>query len=170
MAFEGSVQKPSLCVVCPKRAGSEDRRAADPLHPLLDILTMPGQPCLSFFEQFVANLLDIAVRYNVYGGEIEISTGVAGRCAVLRVSNPGQMVPIEDVDRLFLPFQRMAPKRTNDGGLGLGLSIVRAIVDAHGATINAKARALGGMTIEVSFAARGGTTRALADRTLAGVA
>jgi signal transduction histidine kinase len=68
------------------------------------------------------------------------------------VTNPGQVIPAAEVDRLFQPFQRLGPRPARrDGGHGLGLSIVRAIAAAHGATITAKPRPGGGLSIEVDF-------------------
>jgi len=68
----------------------------------------------------------------------------------------------EAAERLFEPFQRLTGARTSDGsGLGLGRSIVRAIAEAHGATISTTLPAEGGLAIEVSFPAsrRGGELR-----------
>ena len=121
-------------------------------------------------ERLVTNLLDNAARYNVDGGHIEISTGVDDARAVLRVSNSGPMVPDDNVAQLFLPFRRLAVERTTDGGLGLGLSIVKAIAEAHEAAMDAKARPQGGMTIEFSFAARPGHAQAAIAQNLAGIA
>ena len=66
------------------------------------------------------------------------------------------MIPPAEVDRLFQPFQRLGGERVrrqggHDGGLGLGLAIVRAIAVAHGADITARARPEGGLDITVSF-------------------
>ena len=55
------------------------------------------------------------------------------------VTNTGPVIPPSDIDRLFQPFQRLDPRRTHHkDGHGLGLSIVRAIATAHGATITAR--------------------------------
>jgi signal transduction histidine kinase len=57
-----------------------------------------------------------------------------------------------EVDRLFQPFQRLGRERIGSvGGHGLGLAIVRASADAHGAILVAVARPEGGLDIEVSF-------------------
>jgi signal transduction histidine kinase len=113
-----------------------------------------GDPRLA--ESLVANLVANAVRHNVPGGWASIETETAGGRAVLRVSNSGPVIPPAEVDRLFRPFQRLGDERVrrqggHDGGLGLGLAIVRAIAVAHGAEITANARPEGGLDIEVSF-------------------
>ncbi len=79
--------------------------------------------------------------------------GHRGARAVLRVVNRGPVVPEAEIDRLFQPFQRMAPERTRRGdrGTGLGLSIVQAIADAHGAAIASRPHPDGGLEVEVTF-------------------
>ena len=82
--------------------------------------------------------------------DIAVSTP-SGR-AVLVVSNTGAAIAAPDIDRLFQPFQRLAPNRSGHrDGNGLGLSIVKAIADAHDATITATSQPHGGLRIEVSF-------------------
>jgi signal transduction histidine kinase len=122
------------------------------LHVQTDIqpATLDGDPLL--VRQLVTNLIDNAVRHNVPGGDIHIATRTIGDRAVLSVTNPGQVIPAAEVDRLFQPFQRLGPRPARrDGGHGLGLSIVRAIAAAHGATITAEPRPGGGLAIEVAF-------------------
>ncbi|HTZ07896.1 MAG TPA: ATP-binding protein [Acidimicrobiales bacterium] len=114
--------------------------------------TVMGDPRL--IERLVANLLDNAVRHNVPGGEVEVSTGVRHGEAVLSIANTGPVIAPAELDRLFQPFQRLGPDRTaQGGGLGLGLSIVRAIASAHDATVEASARPGGGLRVELRMAA-----------------
>jgi signal transduction histidine kinase len=109
-----------------------------------------GDPRL--LERLIANLFDNAVRYNTPGGQVEISSGIRDRHAFVSISNTGPVVPPEQIQRLFEPFQRMGGARTrHNSGHGLGLSIVQAIADAHRAQLVAHARPEGGLTIEVSF-------------------
>jgi signal transduction histidine kinase len=111
---------------------------------------LDGDPLL--IQQLAANLIDNAVRHNIPGGSVQITTGMRRGCAVLSVASSGPVIPPAEVDRLFQPFQRLNGRRVRGGhGLGLGLSIVRAIATAHGATITANAPAHGGLTIEVTF-------------------
>jgi signal transduction histidine kinase len=101
-------------------------------------------------ESLVANLIDNALRHNVPGGSVTVTTAVAAGRAVLTVSNTGPLVPSAEVDRLFQPFQRLNGERLN-GGHGLGLAIVRAIAEAHGASLVANPRPEGGLEVSVSF-------------------
>jgi signal transduction histidine kinase len=107
-----------------------------------------GDPRL--MESLVANLVDNALRYNIAGGRIEISTTTADGSPHLSVRNTGVAVPPGSVDRLFQPFRRLGRDRlSHRDGHGLGLAIVRAIANAHGATLVARARSQGGLDIEV---------------------
>jgi signal transduction histidine kinase len=70
---------------------------------------------------------------------------------MLEVGNGGERIPAEVVPQLFEPFRRLARERTDAGGLGLGLSIVRAVAIAHGGTVRAEAPAGGGLTVTVTL-------------------
>lgn len=104
-------------------------------------------------ERLLANLLDNAVDYNVPDGWVQVTTGRHGDRCVVRVANTGREVPPDRVARLFEPFQRL-DRVAGDGHHGLGLSIVRSIATAHGATLSARARSGGGLVVEVSFPLR----------------
>jgi signal transduction histidine kinase len=110
-----------------------------------------GDPRLA--ERLAANLADNAVRYNVTGGQVEITTGRRDSRAFLTVTNTGPVIPPDQLSRLFQPFQRLDPGRAGPGrgGLGLGLAIVSAIAAAHGAELHAVTRAVGGLAVEVIF-------------------
>jgi signal transduction histidine kinase len=115
--------------------------------------TATGEP--SLVESLVANLLDNAVRHNVTGGRIEISTATTPGRATISVSNTGALIGADQVDRLFQPFQRLGSDRIHQiDGNGLGLAIVRAITTAYGASLAARARPEGGLDIEVGFPTR----------------
>ena len=103
-------------------------------------------------ERLVVNLLTNAVRHNTPGGRVEIETGIQEGEAFLSVSNTGPVIPSAEVERLFQPFQRLDPRRAiHKDGHGLGLSIVRAIASAHGASITADPLPDGGLSVRVSF-------------------
>lgn len=103
-------------------------------------------------ERLITNLIDNALRHNTAGGHVDISTGTTAGRTFVSVSNTGPSIPPQDVDRLFRPFQRLgADSIDNSDGLGLGLSIVQAIADAHNATVTAHPQTHGGLHIEVVF-------------------
>ncbi|ABW14171.1 histidine kinase [Parafrankia sp. EAN1pec] len=109
-----------------------------------------GDPRL--VESLVANLVDNALRHNVPGGRVEIVTAATRHGAHLTARNTGPVVPPDQVERLFQPFQQLGGQRVRRAaGHGLGLAIVRAVAGAHGATLTARARPEGGLDIEVLF-------------------
>jgi signal transduction histidine kinase len=108
----------------------------------------------SLVESLVANLLDNAIRHNLTGGAVEISTRTTPAGTRLSVSNTGAIVPSGDVQRLFEPFQRLGEQRVGSTtGHGLGLTIVHAITTAHGAILTARPRPHGGLHVQVTFRA-----------------
>jgi signal transduction histidine kinase len=121
------------------------------VHGDLQPATLDGDPLL--VQQLVTNLVDNAIRHNIPGGDIQIITRTSGGHAVLSVTNSGQVIPPTEVERLFQPFERLGPRpaRRDGHGHGLGLSIVRAIAAAHGATIGARTPPEGGLAVEVTF-------------------
>jgi signal transduction histidine kinase len=109
-----------------------------------------GDPTL--VTRLVANLCDNAIHHNIPGGVIDLGTRLDNGQAVLVIANTGPVIPPDQVQRLFEPFQRL--HRVSDNAHhGLGLSIVRAIVAAHAADLNAHAQPQGGLAIEIAFPA-----------------
>src|SRR5579863_5707675 len=111
----------------------------------------------ALIERLISNLVDNAVRHNVDGGHVELSTRQQGDRALLVVENSGQMIASEEIETMFEPFRRLGPARTGAGSgqHGLGLSIVRAIAEAHHAEVDAHPRPGGGLTIRIAFPAPG---------------
>jgi signal transduction histidine kinase len=109
-----------------------------------------GDPRL--VERLIANLVDNAILHNVANGHISVTVGTRSGHAVFSIANSGPVVPVSEIDRLFQPFQRLEVERTSHGqGIGLGLSIVRAIAEAHDATLNVRSLPGGGLDVEVSL-------------------
>lgn len=104
-------------------------------------------------ERLVANLLDNAERYNTAGGAISISTTTDDGMSVLRVVNTGQVVPPDQVGRLFLPFTRL-DDRTRHDGFGLGLALVSSIATVHNGSVHASAVPDGGLDVTVRLPRR----------------
>ncbi len=116
------------------------------LHPA----PLDGDPRL--IERLVANLVDNAIGHNLADGSVQISTDTTDGQAVLTVTNSGPIIPPGQIERLFQPFQRLDPRRVQHrNGHGLGLSIVRAIAAAHGATISAQPLPQGGLSLSLAF-------------------
>jgi signal transduction histidine kinase len=120
------------------------------LHTALGAAPVTADPNLT--ESLIANLLDNAIRHNLPGGQAEISTALTTAGVFVSVSNTGPRIPPDVVQDLFQPFRQLGVQRTLHGeGHGLGLAIVRAIADAHGAALTARARPAGGLDIKVTF-------------------
>lgn len=109
-----------------------------------------GDPAL--VERLVANLLDNALRYNQDDAWVGVTTGVESGRPHLRITNAGPVIPPEEVARLLEPFQRLkSGRRSTSDGLGLGLSIVAAVVDAHGGWLDVRPRPGGGLDVTVTL-------------------
>jgi signal transduction histidine kinase len=122
-------------------------RVESELHPA------PASGDHALIERLVTNLLDNASRHNVPGGWIKVVTAVRSGRPTLSVSNSGPVIPPDRVDTLLRPFQRLETGRKAIGdGLGLGLSIVAAIVEAHHGTLEVRALPEGGLEVTVALA------------------
>jgi signal transduction histidine kinase len=121
--------------------------------PTLDPAPVRGDRRL--LERLVANLVENAVRHNRDGGAVEVRTSqVAGRSTV-EVRNDGDVIPPEALASLLEPFQRLDRGARGDG-VGLGLSIVRSVAEAHGGSVELRARPAGGLVVRVSLPGRDG--------------
>jgi signal transduction histidine kinase len=111
-----------------------------------------GEPVL--LERMCANLVENAVRHNRPGGRIEVTTGTTDGRAFLRIGNTGAPIPPETVEQLRDPFVRGDGARIHtDRGIGLGLSIVDAVVVAHRGGLTLVARPDGGLDVAVHLPA-----------------
>jgi signal transduction histidine kinase len=122
--------------------------------------TVVGDPAL--IERLVGNLVENAIRHNITpGGWVEVVTSTDDRGPALRIANTGQVLDPGMLPALFEPFRRQGGERlSRPKGLGLGLSIVTAVVTAHGARLQAAARIEGGLDLEVRLPRRPPKTRA----------
>jgi len=87
--------------------------------------------------QVVTNLLTNAIQYNQPDGEVRVKLATESDLAVLTIADTGQGIAAENLPRVFGRFFRADAARTGAGNAGLGLSICKAIVEAHGGTIEA---------------------------------
>jgi heavy metal sensor kinase len=85
--------------------------------------------------QVVTNLLTNAIQYNNSDGEVRAKLKSQNGLAVLTVADTGQGIAAEDLPRVFGRFFRADQSRTGAGNAGLGLAISKAIIEAHGGTI-----------------------------------
>ncbi|MFI5177560.1 MAG: ATP-binding protein [Vicinamibacterales bacterium] len=85
-------------------------------------------------EQVAANLIDNAVKYTPAGGRVQVAIAREGDAAVLRVSDSGPGIPTDELPRIWDRLFRGDASRA-ERGLGLGLSLVKAVVQAHGGQV-----------------------------------
>jgi two-component system sensor histidine kinase KdpD len=102
------------------------------------------------FIQVLTNLLQNVVRHTPPGTRIWLMALVQGRDLRLRVCDAGPGVPLDELPLIFEKFYRGGKTKMNSEGFGLGLSICKGIIEAHGGTIQAAPRPGGGLCIEIS--------------------
>jgi signal transduction histidine kinase len=99
-------------------------------------------------EQAAANLLDNAVKYTPPAGRVFVEVAMEGECGVLRVRDTGPGIPAAELPRIWERNFRGDTARSTRG-LGLGLSLVKAIVEAHGGRVDAASDAGKGATLSI---------------------
>ncbi|HEV3101661.1 MAG TPA: ATP-binding protein [Candidatus Dormibacteraeota bacterium] len=103
-------------------------------------------------RQVLGNLVRNALVHTPPQTPIDVSLSTEDSVAKLSVADHGPGIPAEDVDRIFESFYRADPSRSRDsGGSGLGLSIVSAVVTAHGGHVIVRETEGGGATFEVEL-------------------
>jgi signal transduction histidine kinase len=127
---------------------SAQRAGAGPVDLRLDLrpVTVRGERRL--LERLTENLVENGVRYNAPGGFVAVETRAEDGAARLRVVNSGP--PVEGTERLLEPFERGGRAR-EERGAGLGLSIVRAVAEAHGGRVALTPRDEGGLVVDVTL-------------------
>ncbi len=109
--------------------------SVDPTTPLIEM-----DP--TRISQVVDNLLDNALTHTPEGGSVTVVAGLSGEgWAEVSITDTGRGIPEEDLPRLFDRFYRADPSRSRTtGGAGLGLTIAKQLVEAHGGTIDANSQ------------------------------
>jgi signal transduction histidine kinase len=122
-----------------------------------DLRPAPMTGITGLVDRLVANLVDNAIRHNTSPGWATVSTRATGDDAIVTVRNPCQATTRGPTDQLFEPFHRGPAPRSGSPpvGHGLGLSIVRAIAEGHGAQLRATYTDGAVFEIEVRFPTNG---------------
>jgi two-component system phosphate regulon sensor histidine kinase PhoR len=101
-------------------------------------------------RQVIFNLMNNAIKYTPEGGEVHVSLARDEDEAVITVADTGMGIPPEDLPHIFDRFYRVDKARTRPrGGFGLGLSIVKWIVEAHQGTVDVESHMGEGTTFSV---------------------
>jgi two-component system sensor histidine kinase KdpD len=114
-----------------------------------DLPLVSVEPLLT--EQVITNLLENAVRYAGRDANISVAAVAAAGMLQLQVADDGPGIPEDEREKVFEKFYRGRGTSKADGGVGLGLTICRAIVRAHGGRIVACAREGGGTLVEFTL-------------------
>lgn len=101
-------------------------------------------------EQAVANLIDNAVKYTPSGGQVDVDATQSDQRVLISIRDTGSGIPASDLPHIWERLYRGDTSRS-ERGLGLGLSLVKAIVEAHGGTIDVVSRPAAGSTFTVSL-------------------
>ncbi len=100
-------------------------------------------------RRVVRNLLENARRYGQ--GEVKATLAQDGGQAVLKVFDRGPGVPVAQRERIFEPFYRLPGASESNGGVGLGLALVKSIAERHGGTVRCEEREGGGACFVVAL-------------------
>ena len=114
-------------------------------------LTVQGSPRL--LRRLIRNLLENARRYSHGDVSLELAQQRAGtgQRAVIKVHDRGPGVPSAQRERIFEPFYRLPGASEREGGVGLGLALVKSITERHGGTVRCEARPGGGASFIVEL-------------------
>lgn len=128
------------------------------IHLETDLSAAPVRGNVTLLTAAVANLLHNAATYNHDGGLLRVTTRNGRGLVELTVANDGPRLTREEVERLWEPFHRggrtRISRRADDpGGVGLGLSIARAIARGHHGEIEAAPRPAGGLLVTLRLPA-----------------
>ena len=101
--------------------------------------------------QAVGNLLSNAVKYTPAGGQVVVTAVVHADTLVFTVQDSGSGIDPAEIDKIFEPFYRSSRETRFPQGMGLGLSIAREIVNAHGGQISARSKHGQGSLFEIKL-------------------
>jgi CheY-like chemotaxis protein/two-component sensor histidine kinase len=139
------------------------RQAADARSIRLNVTCSKNLPLVNGdcdrLQQVVWNLLSNAIKFTPAGGHVDVRAESNGSKVEITVRDDGQGIPPEFVPHVFERFQQVDGSTTRThGGLGLGLAVVRHLVEQHGGTVSASSDGTGrGATFLVTLPAASGT-------------
>lgn len=120
------------------------------------VVSLPDRPVWSRCDgtrvsQVLNNLINNAIKYSPGGGRVSVTLTEAGGFAWIAVADTGIGIPESERESIFEPFRRSSKTRGEIPGIGLGLSVARRIVVAHGGTIEVESEVGRGSTFRVSL-------------------
>jgi two-component system heavy metal sensor histidine kinase CusS len=151
---------------------AEARRVADYLSMVAEekgtTVDVAGRALISgdrlLVQRALTNILSNAVRHAAEGSVVQVRISVSDNATEVRVTNRGDTIPTQQLERVFDRFYRLDASRARfSGGAGLGLAIVRSIMQAHGGRVSASSDATAGtttFTLQFPTGPKGGPVRA----------
>ena len=114
------------------------------------VLADPGR-----LEQMLTNLVDNAIKFNTEGGSVDVTCQMTDSVSIISVSDTGEGIPRENLDRVFERFYRLDRGRTREvGGTGLGLAIVKHLARLHGGEVSVESELGRGTAFHVELPVR----------------
>jgi signal transduction histidine kinase len=127
---------------------------ASPLHELrvdLPDTALPVRCDALRLGQVLNNLISNAIKYSPQGGPVTVAARRKGERIEIEVSDNGPGIPAEERTRIFEPFRRIESSAASIPGVGIGLSVARRIVEAHGGEITLRSDTARGSTFVISL-------------------
>jgi signal transduction histidine kinase len=100
-------------------------------------------------EQVITNLISNAIKYSPPGASVDVAVEPCEGHVAVRVTDRGRGIATEDLDRIFEPFRRVGLSRECVPGVGLGLFVVRRIIEAHRGRIELDSEPGAGSTFRI---------------------
>ncbi|MFD5427565.1 sensor histidine kinase [Streptomyces sp. NPDC127084] len=138
-----------LAAVVLEHTRDEAERGEVTVESYLGAASTTGDPIL--LEQLVRNLVENAIRHNAPGGSVTVETRKDASGAQIVIGNTGAQISPHEIPMLFEPFRRLTDRVGSARGSGLGLSIVRAVAQAHDGDVTAAPRKGGGLVVHVTL-------------------
>jgi signal transduction histidine kinase/ActR/RegA family two-component response regulator len=127
------------------RRGAEAKGQQLAIRAAGEVPVVDGDPVR--LEQVLSNLLRNAIRYTPQQGTISVGVEADGGDAVVRVGDTGMGIPADLLPRIFEPFVQGTHSEAGEEGLGLGLALVKRLVELHGGTVEARSEGPGTGTV-----------------------
>ena len=108
---------------------------------------MPGD--YDLLKQMLLNVVDNAIKFTPKGGSIQVMLSKEGGYAIIEVSDTGRGIPREYLARITEPFYKAVTTRLGGSGVGLGLTIVKQVIDLHGGRIEIQSQEGVGTTVKI---------------------
>jgi two-component system sensor histidine kinase BaeS len=103
-------------------------------------------------RQIIANLIENAFSYNSENNEITIRSKISDNYYVIKIIDQGEGIPEKEVNKIFNEFYRVDKSRSKKtGGVGLGLSIVKSLIEAHNGEISVNSKINSGTTFTIKL-------------------